>query len=92
MKPSTIFGNSRCSSGSPPAIDDDRGAAFVDRLEAVLDRNALIQDLVGIIDLAAAGAGEIAAEQRLQHQHERIALAACKMLLARYRRRPSRSV
>ena len=34
----------------------------------------------GILDLAAAGAGQIAAEQRLHHQHERIAFAAGKLL------------
>src|SRR5665213_3453530 len=47
----------------------DGRAAFVDRLEAFRDREALVQDLVGIVDLAAAGAGEVAAEQRLEHEH-----------------------
>ncbi len=60
--------------------DDDGRAAFVDRGERVLDRNALVEDRVGIIDLAAARASQIATEQRLQHQDQRIALAACKML------------
>src|SRR5665811_1294696 len=46
-----------------------RRAAFVDRVEAVLDRQTLVEDRVRIIDLAAADAGEIAAEQRLQHQN-----------------------
>src|SRR6185312_11699953 len=58
-----------------------RGAALVDRLEAFLDREALIENDVGIIDLAAAGAGEIAAEQRLQHEHQRVALHAHEALL-----------
>ena len=58
-----------------------RGAALVDRLEALRDDEALVQDLVGIIDLAAAGAGQIAAEQRLEHEHERIALDAGEVLL-----------
>jgi len=53
---------------------------IVDRAERVLDRNALVQDFVGIIDLAAARAGEIAPEQGLQHQHQRIAFAACETL------------
>ena len=35
----------------------------------------------GIIDLAAPDAGEVAAEQRLEHQHERVALTAEKLLL-----------
>ena len=59
-----------------------RRAAFVDRRHALVVRQALIEDLVRIVDLAAAGAGEIAAEQRLQHQHQRIALAAGEMLLS----------
>ena len=78
--PSTICSISRCSSGSPPAIDDHRRAAFVDRLEAFVDAEALIEDRVGIVDLAAAGAGEVAAEQRLQHQNQRIAPDAAQML------------
>ena len=56
-------------------------AAFVDRVEAFLDRQPAIEDRIRIVDLAAADAGEIAAEQRLQHQHERIAFAAQQLLL-----------
>ena len=52
---------------------DHRRAAFLDRFEAFIDAQALIEDRVGVVDLAAAGAGEIATEQRLEHQHERIA-------------------
>ena len=67
-------------------MDDHRRAAFVDRVEALLhgDRRWL-KIAIGIVDLAAAGAGEIAAEQRLQHQHERIALppiSFCSMMYA----------
>ena len=54
--------------------DDDRRAAFVDGLEAFLDAQPLVQDRVRIVDLAAPGAGEVAAEQRFQHQDERVAL------------------
>ena len=54
---------------------DHRGTARIDRLQALVDREALIEDLIGIIDLAAPGAREIAAEQRLEHEHQRIALA-----------------
>ena len=35
----------------------------------------------GVLDLAAAGAGQVAAEERLEHQHERVALAARELLL-----------
>src|SRR3989442_13866286 len=54
-------------------------AAFVNRREALLDREALIQDFVGIIDLAAAGARQVAAKQRLEHEHQRIASASCQL-------------
>src|SRR5229473_3119192 len=64
------------------ARDRDHGrAAFVDRVEAFLDRQPAIEDRIGIIDLAAAEAGEVAAEQRLQHQHQRIAFAPPELLL-----------
>src|SRR6185437_7822991 len=53
------------------AGDRDNGcAAFIDRFEALLNAEALIEDRIGIIDLAATGASEVAAEQRLEHQHE----------------------
>ena len=77
----TICSISRCSSGSPPAITTTGRAALVDRLHAFGDRQALVQDLRRIVDLAAAGAGQVAAEQRLQHQHQRVALAPEQMLL-----------
>ena len=54
---------------------DHRSAAFIDRGQAFVDRQPLIEDLVGIIDLAAARAGKVAAEQRLEHEHQRIAAA-----------------
>ena len=55
---------------------DHRRAAFIDRVETLLHRQALVQNRIGIIDLAATDAGEIAPEQRFQHQHQRIALAS----------------
>jgi len=50
----------------------DRGTTFVDGIEALVDAQALIEDCVGVIDFATAGAGEVAAKQRFQHQNERI--------------------
>ena len=61
--------------------DDDRRPAFVDRGQSVLHREALVEDVIGIVDLAASGAGEIAAKQRLHHEHERITLHAHQVLL-----------
>ena len=64
------------------AGDGNHGrAALVDRAHAFVVAEALVQDLVGIVDLAAARAGEVAAEQRLEHQHERIAPRPAQMLL-----------
>ncbi len=60
---------------------DHRRAALVGRVPALLRRHAAVEDRIRIVDLAAADAGEVAAEQRLQHQHQRIALAAKQLLL-----------
>src|SRR5262245_49076340 len=60
---------------------DHWSAAFIDRVEALLDREAPVQDRIRIVDLAATKAGEIAAEQRLEHEHQRITLATRKPLL-----------
>src|SRR3984893_5550332 len=61
----------------------DWRAAFVDRREAVGERQALVENLVWIIDLTAARASEIAAEQGFEHQDERKALAS-RQALAHY--------
>ena len=58
----------------------DRGAAFLGGVKRVLDRDALVQNLFRVIDLAAARACKVAAEERLKHQHERIAFAPSQVL------------
>ena len=64
-----------------PAGDADHGcAAFLDRVEALLGREALVENVGRILDFAATRAGEIAPEQRLEHEHKRIALAAHQLL------------
>src|SRR5262245_2478940 len=50
----------------------DRGATLIDSVEALFDAEALIEDRVGVVDLATTGTGEVAAKQRLQHQNQRI--------------------
>ncbi|MNT18286.1 hypothetical protein D3C72_1534770 [compost metagenome] len=55
-------------------------AALVHGLQAFRHGQALVQDGVRIVDLAAAGAGEVAAEQGFQHQGERIALLPGEVL------------
>src|SRR6202011_2820392 len=51
--------------GLAPGDHDDRRAAFVDRREAVGERQPLVENLVWVIDLAAGSASEIAAEQEM---------------------------
>src|ERR1700733_13235748 len=60
--------------------DDHGGAALVDRGQRVLNGDPFVKNGGGIVDLAATGASEVAAEQRLQHQHQRIALATGQVL------------
>jgi hypothetical protein len=45
-----------------PGEHHDRGTAFLDGIEAFVDTQALIEDRVRIIDLAAAGASEVTTE------------------------------
>ena len=54
----------------------DGGAALVHGLQRVLDAHALLQDLLRIVDLAAAGAGQVALEQGFQHEDQGISLVA----------------
>ena len=64
------------------AGDGDRGhAALVDRAEALFGRQFALQNMAGILDLPAAGARQIAAIERLQHEHQRVAFAALQLLL-----------
>ena len=59
---------------------DHRGAAFVHRLETFFRSEVFFQDVGGVLDLSASGARQIAAEQRLEHEHERVALASGQLL------------
>ena len=51
-------------------------AALLHRVPALLRREPAAQDVGRMLNLAAAGAFEVALQQRLQHQHERVALGA----------------
>src|SRR5579875_144325 len=59
---------------------DDGGTALLDCRHRLLDRHAPAQDVVRMLDLAAARAGEVALEQRLERQHQRILLAPAQPL------------
>jgi hypothetical protein len=58
-----------------PRNGDHRRAALVGGVEAFLDRQPAIENGIGIVDLAASDARQIAPKQRFEHEHERIAFA-----------------
>ena len=78
--PVTISPISLWISGSPPGMATIGAPHSSTASRHSWTDQALVEDGVGIIDLAAADAGEIAAEQRLEHQHERIALTPSQTL------------
>src|SRR6266849_2779896 len=68
---------------------DHRRAALVHRFETLFRSEVTFQDVGWVLNLAAARARQIAAEQWLQHQHQWIALPAGNLLpLAVRRHRP----
>ena len=50
-----------------------RRTAFIHRGEALLGREMRPQHVGGMLDLATAATGEVAAKKRLEHEHERVA-------------------
>src|SRR5271156_840138 len=63
------------------ARDGDHGsAAFVDGAETFFRSEIGFKNVRGVLNLAATRAGEIAAEQRLEHEHERVLLATGELL------------
>ncbi len=58
-----------------------RRTALIDGVKAFLHRQAPVQDRIRVVNLAATETGEIATEQGLQHQHQRISLAPAELLL-----------
>ncbi len=70
---------------------DHGRAALFNGGEALLGRELLFEDVRRILHLAAAGAGQVAAEERLEHQHKRIALVAGEALLEHVSWQPSTS-
>ena len=60
---------------------DHGRAALIHRGKALLRGQLLLKNVGRILHLAAAGARQVAAEERLQHQHQGIALYASELLL-----------
>jgi hypothetical protein len=59
---------------------DDRRAALFHGVEHFLGGEALAQDVGRVLDLAAAGALEVAGEERLEHHDEGVLLHALHLL------------
>jgi len=79
--PSTIFSICECINGSPPGIETIGVPHSSTALKHSSGVSSVFQDMSRILDFAASRAGQIAAEERLQHQHERIAFAPRELLL-----------
>src|SRR3954470_5133855 len=80
-KPGDDFADLRMHERLATGNRDHGRATLLYRLEAFLRRKVLLQDVRWILDLAAAGAGEVATEQGFQHEDEGVALASRKLLL-----------
>ena len=66
---------------------DHGSAAVIDRLQGVLETHIPLQDVGWILNLAASGTSQVATEQRLQHEYQRIVFLPRDLLLehiARY--------
>ncbi len=59
----------------------DRSARLFHRAEALFRRHLALQHMRRILHLAATGTGQIAAEQHLQHHHQRVVLAPLEPVL-----------
>ena len=70
------FGNLRVEQGFAAGNADHRGAAFFGGLKTLFGGQMLPENFGRILDFAAAGASQIAAEQGFQHEHQRVALFA----------------
>lgn len=63
------------------AGDGNHGrAAFFDGAKTFFRSEIRFEDVGGILNLAASRAGQIAAEERLEHEHERVLLATGELL------------
>jgi len=74
------FVDLRVDEGFAPGNGDHGGAAFVGRGPALFGGEALAEDVVGVLDFAATGAGEVATEERLEHEDERIVFVPAQFL------------
>ena len=59
---------------------DHGGAAFIDGIEALLGGEVLFEDVGGVLDFAAAGAGEVASEEGFEHEDKGVVFVSASFL------------
>ena len=60
---------------------DHRRATLLDRADGLVDRHPASELVLGMLDLAASGAFQVALEERLEFDDQRKSLAASQLLL-----------
>jgi len=59
---------------------DHRGSTFVGCRPTLLGRQAFVEDVIGVLDLTATSASEVAAEERFKHEDKRVPFVAAQFL------------
>ena len=72
--------NFRMDEGLAASDADDGSTAFLGGGQSLLGRDALFENVLGILDFATAFALQIATKKGLEHEHERITLNAFELL------------
>jgi hypothetical protein len=68
------------------AGDGDHGsAAFFNSIEALLGSEVFLEDVWRVLDFAAAGAGEVTAEEGFEHEDEGVPFIAAELLFEHVR-------
>src|SRR5262249_40059512 len=70
----------RIHEGLAAGNGDHGRPALVHRPQTLLQAEVALQDVSGVLDLAAPRTGEVAAKQGLEHEDQRIALPTTKLL------------
>jgi hypothetical protein len=70
----------RMNEGFAAGDGNHGGTALVSRRPALFRSEAFAENVIGILDFTAAGAGEVATKEGLEHENERVALVAAEFL------------
>jgi hypothetical protein len=70
----------RVDEGLPARDRDHGGSTFLGGGPALFRREPFVENVVGILDFAATGAGEVATEKGFEHEDQRIVAVAFQLL------------